>query len=129
MWRISIYYILPILGLERELKMKNILWYLGFLSIVSVLYFVEGKTVFLCFLSFIPYFSMYNLSDERLDMVIGRATRNAFMYTIFFGIATIVYIYLTHSSTELFAPAFVFLFGGSLMVCLFSVFYYDRVGK
>ena len=109
--------------------MKNVFWYLGFLSIVSLLYFVEGKTVFLCFLSFIPYFSMYNLSDERLEIIVGRATRNAFMYTIFFGVATIVYIYLTHSSTELFAPAFVFLFGGSLMVCLFSVFYYDRAGK
>ena len=109
--------------------MKNILWYLGFLSIVSSLYFVEGKTVFLCFLSFIPYFSMYNLSDERLEIIIGRATRNAFMYTIFFGVATIAYIYLTHSSTELFAPAFVFLFGGSLMVCLLSAFYYDKRGR
>ena len=109
--------------------MKNIFWYLGFLSIVSLLYFVEKKTVFLLFLSFIPYFAMYNLSDERLEMVIGRAARNAFMYTIVFGVATIVYIYLTHSSTELFAPAFVFLFGGSLMVCLLSVFYYDGAGK
>ena len=109
--------------------MKNILWYLGFLSIVSLLYFVDRKTVFLLFLSFSSYFTMYNLSDERLEIVIGRATRNAFMYTIFFGVATIVYIYLTHSITELFAPAFVFLFGGSLMVCLLSVFYYDRTGK
>jgi len=109
--------------------MKNVFWYLGFLSIVSLLYFVEGKTVFLLFLSFSSYFTMYNLSDERLEIVIGRATRNAFMYTIFFGVATIVYIYLTHISTELFAPAFVFLFGGSLMVCLLSVFYYDRTGK
>ena len=109
--------------------MKNILWYLGFLSAVSLLYFVEGKTAFLLFLSFIPYFATYNISDERLEIIVGRATRNAFMYTIFFGIATIVYIYLTHSSTELFAPAFVFLFGGSLIVCLLSVFYYDKVGN
>ena len=109
--------------------MKNVFWYLGFLSVVSLLYFVEKKTVFLCFLSFITYFTMYNLSDERLEIVIGRATRNAFMYTIVFGVATVVYIYLTHSSTELFAPAFVFLFGGSLMVCLLSVFYYDGAGK
>jgi len=109
--------------------MKNVFWYLGFLSIVSLLYFIEGKTVFLCFLGFIPYFSMYKLSDERLEIIVGRATRNAFMYTIFFGIATMVYIYLTHSSNELFAPAFVFLFGGSLIVCLLSVFYYDRAGK
>ena len=109
--------------------MKNVLWYLGFLSIVSVLYFFEGKTVFLWFLSFIPYFAMYNLSDERLDQIVGRATRNAFMFSIFFGVGMFVYIYLTHSSIELFAPAFVILLGGGLMVCLFSVFYYDRAGK
>ena len=109
--------------------MKNVLWYLGFLSVVSVLYFYEGKTVFLWFLSFIPYFSIYNLSDERLDQIVGKATRNAFMYSIFFGVCTFVYIYVTHSDTELFAPAFVFLLGGSLMVCLFSVFYYDKAGK
>jgi len=109
--------------------MKNAFWYLGFLSIVSLLYFIEGKTAFLSFLGFIPYFAMYNLNDERLERTIGRATRNAFMYTIFFGVGTIVYIYLTKSNTELFAPAFVFLFGGSLIVCLLSVFYYDRAGK
>ena len=109
--------------------MKNLIWYLGFLSIVSLLYFVEGKTVFIMFLSFLPYFALYHLSDERLDLIIGRATRNAFMYTIFFGIGTIVYIYLIQSSLELFAPAFVFLIGGSLIVCLLSAFYYDKAGK
>ena len=108
--------------------MKNILWYLGFLSAVSLLYFVEGKTAFLLFLSFIPYFATYNISDERLEINLGRATRNAFMYTILFGVATIVYIYLTHS-IELFAPAFVVLFGGCLMVCLFSLLYYDKADK
>ena len=72
--------------------MKNVLWYLGFLSVVSMLYFFEGKTVFLWFLSFIPYFAMYNLSDERLDQIVGRATRNAFMYSIFFGVGTFIYI-------------------------------------
>ena len=109
--------------------MKNTLWYLGFLSIVSLLYFVEGKTAFLWFLSFIPYFGIYNLGDERIEINVGKATRNAFMYTIFFGVGTIVYMYLTHSSIELFAPAFVILFGGSLLVCLLSVFYYEKSGK
>ncbi len=108
--------------------MKNTLWYLGFLSVVSLLYFVEGKTAFLWFLCFLPYFATYNMSDERIEMNFGRATRNAFMYTMFLGVATIVYIYLTQS-TELFAPAFVFLFGGSLLVCLLSLLYYDRTGK
>jgi hypothetical protein len=109
--------------------MKNAIWYLGFLSIVSLLYFVEGKTVFLCFLSFIPYFAMYNLNDERLEITVGKATRNAFIYMTFFGVGTIVYIYLTKSNTELFAPAFVLLFGGGLIFFLISLFYYDRAGK
>ena len=109
--------------------MKNMLWYLGFLSITTVLFFIEGKTVFLWFLSFVPYFSIYKISDERLEEVVGRATRNAFLFSIFFGVGAFVYIYLTHSITDLFAPAFVFLLGGSLMVCLFSVFYYDKTGK
>ena len=108
--------------------MKNILWYLGFLSLLSLLYFVEGKTAFLWFLSFIPYFATYKISDERLDINLGKATRNAFMYTIFFGVATIVYIYLTRN-TELFAPAFVILFGGSLLTCIISLFYYDKASK
>ncbi|MDY6966709.1 MAG: hypothetical protein SVM80_12235, partial [Halobacteriota archaeon] len=66
--------------------------------------------------------------DERMEVNLGRATRNAFMYTIFFGMGTIVYVYLTGSS-ELFAPAFVILFGGSLLVCILSLLYYDRTGK
>ncbi len=107
--------------------MKNKLWYLGFLSVASLLYFIEGNTAFLWFLSFIPYFGIYNLSDERIKINIGKAATNAFMYTVFFGVATIVYIYLT-KSTGLFAPAFVLLFGGSILVCLLSVFYYEKRG-
>ncbi len=108
--------------------MKNILWYLGFLSLVSLLYFVEGKTAFLLFLCFIPYFATYNANDERVEANTGKATRNAFAYTIFFGVAVITYIYLT-GSVDLFAPAFVALFGGSLIVCLVSLLYYDRKGE
>jgi hypothetical protein len=108
--------------------MKNMLWYLGFLSVVSLLYFVEGKTAFLWFLGFLPYFTTYRVKDERLDVNLGKATRNAFLYTTFSGVATIAYIYLTNS-TDLFAPAFVALFGGSLLVCLISLLYYDRTGE
>ncbi len=105
----------------------NKLWYLGFLSLVSVLYFVEGKTAFLWFLAFIPYFALYNVSDERLDQNLGRATTNSFMFTVLAGVAALMYIYLT-GSEALFAPAFVVLLGGSLLVCLISLFYYDKAG-
>ena len=108
--------------------MKNMLWYLGFLSVVSLLYLVEGKTAFLWFLCFIPYFATYNAKDERIEVNTGKATRNAFIYNIFFGVGTIAYIYLT-GSIELFAPAFVALFGGSLLMCLVSLFYYDKMGR
>lgn len=108
--------------------MKNALWYLGFLSVLSLLYFVEGKGGFLGFAGFLPYFSIYNMSDERIEINVGRATRNAFMYVMLFGTGTITYGYLTQNQ-EILLPAFVLLFGGSLIVCLLSLFYYDRTGK
>ncbi len=107
---------------------KNILWYLGFLSLVSLLYFVKGQAVFLLFLGFLPYFALYKLSDERIELNLGKAARNAFLYNITFGVGTIVYIYFSNS-IHLFAPAFVLLFGGSLLVCIISLFYYEKVAK
>ena len=108
--------------------MKNMLWYLGFLSALSLLYFVEGKIGFLGFFGFISYFTVYKMNDERIERNIGRATTNAFMYTAFFGSATIAYGYLT-KNTEIMLPAFVILFGGALIICLLSLFYYDKTGK
>jgi hypothetical protein len=108
--------------------MKNVFWYLGFLSVLSLLYFAEGKIGFLGFLGFISYFSIYKMSDERIEKNIGRATRNSFMYTTFFGAGTIAYGYLT-KNMDILLPAFVILFGGALVVCLLSLFYYDRLGK
>lgn len=108
--------------------MKNMLWYLGFLSVLSLLYFVEWKGGFLGFLGFLPYFSIYRMGDERIEMNVGRATRNAFMYTIFVGSGTLAYGYLTKNMDILF-PAFVFLFGGALIIRLLSLFYYDRTGR
>ncbi|MFH1225375.1 MAG: DUF3796 domain-containing protein [Candidatus Diapherotrites archaeon] len=107
--------------------MKNTLWYLGFLSALSLLYFVEGKAAFLGFLGFIPYFFLYKLNDERLEENLGRAARNAFMFSMLFGAGAIVCIYLT-DSVWLMAPAFPVLFGGNLLVCLLSLLYYDRKG-
>ena len=110
------------------MKRKNTFWYLGFLSLLSLLYFVEGKIGFLGFLGFISYFSIYSMNDERIEINIGKATKNAFLYTIFFGSATIAYAYLT-KNTEVILPAFVILIGGALIICLISLFYYDKFGK
>lgn len=108
--------------------MKNAFWYLGFLSILSLLFFKEWEVGFLGFLGFLPYFSVYRMGDERIDVNIGRASRNAFMYTILFGSGTIAYGYLT-GDTDILLPAFVLLFGGALLICLLSLFYYDKRGR
>jgi len=108
--------------------MKNIIWYFGFLSLLSLLFFVEGKTAFLWFIAFIAYFSIYRETDERLELNLGKATRNSFVYTIIFGGVSIAYIYLTQN-IELFAPAFVIIIGGSLFVCLMSLLYYEKISK
>jgi hypothetical protein len=68
------------------------------------------------------------MGDERIELNIGRATRNAFLFTTFFGSGTVAYGYLT-KNIEILLPAFILLFGGSLIICLLSLFYYDRVGK
>jgi len=106
--------------------MKNALWYLGFLSLLSLLYFVEGKTAFLWSLGFLSYFSLYRENDEMLEMLVGKATRNAFMYTMFSGVVLLAYIYLT-GDTELFGAALAVLFGGSLLLCILSMLYYYQV--
>jgi len=108
--------------------MKNMMWYLGFLSLLSLLYFAEGKAGFLGFLGFLPYFSIYSMSDERLEKNIGRGTRNAFLYTMFVGSASLAYLYLTNG-IELLGAAFILLFGGSLIVGILSIFYYSHKGK
>lgn len=71
-------------------------------------------------------FSIYKMDDERIERNIGLATRNAFVYTIFFGSAMVAYGYIT-KNIGIFPPAFVALFGGALIVCLLSLYYYDKM--
>jgi hypothetical protein len=108
--------------------MKNVLWYLGFLSALAALHFVSGNAGFLGFLGFLPYFATYNADDERFEANLGRASRNAFAYTIAIGAALTAYIALMKAH-ELFAMAFTVLFSGCLIVCVFSFIYYDKTGR
>ncbi len=108
--------------------MKSAFWYLGFLSVLSLLFFVEGKAGFLGFLGFISFFSVYRISDEMLEVNIGKASRNAFLFAMFFGSVSLAYLYLTNG-LELFQIGFVLLLGGTLLACLLSLFYYHKVGK
>lgn len=46
--------------------MKNALWYLGFLTPLSILFFVTGEIGYLGFAAFAVYFLIYGENDERL---------------------------------------------------------------
>ena len=105
--------------------MRNALWYLGFLSLFALLYFVRGNWLFFSFLGFLPYFVTYWAKDERVDANIGRASRNAFLYTVAAGAFSIVYI----SLTGLYAlEAFTLLFAGCIITCVLSFIYSDLRG-
>jgi len=110
--------------------MKNVLWYLGFLSPMSLLYFVDGDWVFLCFLGFFPYFAIYLAKDERVELNMGRATRNAFLWVIFSGAVIIIYLAITQNPyPKSLNWAFSLLWSGSLLICPFSFLYYDLTGR
>lgn len=108
--------------------MRNVLWYLGFLSFLGMLYFVNGKWTFLCFLGFLPYFVTFWAQDERIEINVGRASRNAFLYTVVSGAAGIVYISMI-GDIEAFCWTFALLFTGAIIICVFSFLYYDLGGR
>ncbi|KYK37467.1 MAG: DUF3796 domain-containing protein [Theionarchaea archaeon] len=104
--------------------MKNAIWYLGFLSLLSLLYFARGTWTYLCFLGFLPYFVAYWAKDERVEINVGRASRNAFLYVVASGAASIVYVSLTKDIAA-FAWAFALVFSGCIIICVLSFLYYD----
>ena len=106
--------------------MRNVLWYLGFLSLLSVLSF-KGNWYLLGFLGFLPYFLTYWAKDERVDLNVGKAARNAFLYTVALGAVSVSYISLT-GDEEAFRWAFTLLFSGCILLCVLSFFYYDLRG-
>ncbi len=109
--------------------MKNILWYLGFLSLLSLLYFQNHDPGFLLFLSFILFFFTYLAKkDERIDINIGRATRNSFLYTMGSSAVAILYINFT-GNLSLYQWAFAGVITGTLGICVLSFLYYDLSGK
>ena len=70
--------------------MKHALWYLGFLSILGFLGFKHSG--FFGFFGFIGYFSIYKDSDERLEIMVGKGTKFAFLWTVFFGAFSLLYM-------------------------------------
>jgi hypothetical protein len=104
--------------------MKNTLWYLGFLSPLSLLYFLTGEIGFLGFVVFALYFTIYKENDERLEMNTGLATRNAFLFVVFAGAISLFYINITLDK-NFFPIAFVLLFSGSIVISVLSYGYYN----
>jgi len=110
-------------------RKRSSLWYLGFLSLLSLLYFENGNPGFFGFLAFLPYFVIYRFGDERIEMNIGKASRNAFLFAVLAGSAALVYIRLLGLGNDAFVEAFGLLLGGLLTVCLGSLVYYEAAGK
>jgi hypothetical protein len=104
--------------------MKNALWYLGFLSPLSLLYFFTGEVGFLGFAVFALYFTIYKENDERLEINAGLATRNAFLYAALVGAISLFYINISQDKS-FFPIVFVLMFSGSIVVSVLSYGYYN----
>jgi hypothetical protein len=108
----------------RMIIMKNILWYLGFLGLLSILYFVDGNLSYMGFAAFFLYFTFYSTNDERLKENAGKATSNAFLYVVIAGAVFLVYANIS-KNPEILSMAFAALFSGSIIVCVLSYFIYN----
>jgi len=104
--------------------MKNALWYLGLLTPLSILFFVTGEIGYLGFAAFAVYFLIYGENDERLQLNVGLATRNAFLYVVLTGAICVLYINLT-KNISLYPLAFTLLFSGSIIVSVISYAFYN----
>lgn len=107
--------------------MRNVLWYLGFLSLISLLYFMKGDPGYLLYLSFFMFFFTYNAKDERVGINEGRAARNAFLYMMVASAASVAYVGLTEN-TAFYQWAFAIVVTGALVVCVLSFKYYEDKG-
>lgn len=110
--------------MKEKIEMKNALWYLGFLSPLSLLYFLTGEIGFLGFAAFALYFTIYKENDERLQINAGLATRNAFLYVVLIGAIFFFYINITQNKS-FFPIAFVLMFSGSIVISVLSYGYYN----
>jgi len=104
--------------------MKNPLRYLGFLSFLSLLYFVNGDVFYLWLMPFALYFTSHKKSDERLQKNTFLATRNAFFYTILTGGISLGYLGSIHDNS-LFPLALMILFSGGIIIYVLSYFFYN----
>jgi hypothetical protein len=106
--------------------MKNLFYNLGYLSFIALLYIPTQDVGFLGFLGFLPYFAVFNMDDERLEANIGKATKNAFAFTIVAGVALVLYAAAFTVTESLWAIAFTSLWAGNVIIAVSSLIYYER---
>lgn len=104
--------------------MKNKEKFYGFLSLLSLLYFVTGDIFYLASTGFLVLFTSHKKSDERLRKNFALATRNAFGYVLIIGGMAFGYA-SSFKDNPLFPSAFILLYLGSIFVYLISYYYYN----
>lgn len=109
---------------------KNPMGYLTFLSVLALLapltgnYYILG---FLGFLGFLPILKGKDI-DERSDMIVNKASRNAFTYFVATNSLFSVYMAITRDLSIM--PLMLVAESlGSMMLFTASHVYYDRKGE
>ncbi|MBU7031553.1 MAG: DUF3796 domain-containing protein [Theionarchaea archaeon] len=107
--------------------MRNVLWYLGFMSLLSLLYFMDRDAGYLLYVSFAMFFFTYNAKDERVQINEGKASRNAFLYMMITAALSLAYVSFT-GNIRFYQWAFALVIAGALAVCVLSFKYYENTG-
>ena len=100
------------------------LWLLGFLGLLGFVTSNEGYFGFCGFFGFSALGVLTN--DERLEMNINKSARNAFIASIIFFIATVIFSALT-ANRSIFIYAFIVNFLLIMNVFGISLLIYDRI--
>jgi hypothetical protein len=100
------------------------LWLLGFLGLLGL---VTSNKGFYGFFGFFGFFGLGLMaSDERLEANINKSARNAFISSIVFFVASLIFSVLT-SDRSVFMYAFIVNFALIMIVFVVSLRVYDRI--
>jgi len=100
------------------------LWLLGFLGMLGL---VTSNKGFYGFFGFFGFFGLGLMaSDERLEANINKSARNAFLSSIVFFVASLIFSVLT-SDRSVFMYAFIVNFALIMIVFVVSLRVYDRI--
>lgn len=107
---------------------RHPLTWLGLLGFLGLLTLATDTIGYAGLFGFFGFFGFANIkNDERLEMSIYRAARNAFVVAVIGYVLGMLLLPLL-DSTMVFAIAFPAMFVLQLLVFTFSVSYYDQAG-